>query len=210
MTAFFNRCRSCTAAGLAIIALTAMQTPAFARDVGAARVTIDMATGEFKAVATREIGQKPAPITSAVALRDGGFFILDLRLVLNKETKDEVTKMVDQGFTAEPSGCMPGAYGPLDMDDGLRYMVELNVENEKVGERKVRATIYPGNRSTHWTNDVFCEYPEGANGETAILRITGFFYVLHRKIDGGVDVQLRAITLTDQEIDSFSNLLDQE
>lgn len=111
--------------------------------------------------------------------------------------------MADQGYTAEPSGCAPRTYGPLDMEDGLRYFVSLSVPNKDADMENVRASIYPGNNTAHWANSVFWECRGGASDGTAVFRITRFFYVIHRQLADAVDIQLHAVDLPESEVDKL-------
>ena len=171
-----------------------------ARDFQVVSITVDPSTGQFDAKLDVGEGQPPYQMTSAREIANGIFTKIDLKVALTNETRELIQKMLDQGFTSEPSGCTPGAYGPLDMEDGLRYFFEIGLS---VGE-KVNATIYPGNRSTHWTNDVFCEYDAEAGADKSIFRLTGFYYVIHRELpEDTIDVQLRPVTLSNEEVETY-------
>lgn len=190
------------AAGL--VAALSWTGAAQARPFADTRMTLDIARGSSQAQVFLPGRDQPVVLRNATSIEDGAFTKLDLRIIVNRATTDQVQKMVDQGFTSEPSGCTPGQYGPLDMEDGLRYFFELDLResNRERLEQRVRGTIYPGNRSTHWTNDVFCEYDSELGETYAVLRITGFFFVIHRNLDDRVDVQLRPVTLTDDEFET--------
>lgn len=190
-----------TALRSAALALTAAATiaaaPAEARDFAVTDITLNLGNGEFDA--TLATAEGPYKFQSAREVKDGIFIKLDLAISLDSPaTAERLRKMVDQGFTDEPAGCLAPDFGPLDMEDGLRYFFETGS-----GAESVRATIYPGNRSTHWTNDVFCEYSEALGQSGAVFRLTGFFFVIHRNLPDGVDIQLRPVTLSADEVNAY-------
>ncbi len=191
-----------SAAAAALVVSVAAPLAAEARPFAITTMTLDIARGSSTAAVLLPGRDKAVKLTSATTIEDGAFTRIDLQIVLNAATADQVQKMVDQGFTSEPSGCAPGQYGPLDMEDGLRYFFEIDLRenNRQPLRERVRGTIYPGNRSTHWTNDVFCEYDSDLGDDYAVMRISGFFYVIHRNLGDRVDVQLRPVTLTDDEM----------
>lgn len=183
----------------AVAAAVLAASPAIARDFLDVTIELDKASGNFDASFVAAPGTAPQRLGSAKDIQDGVFVHLDLKVALNASNFEEVQKMVDQGFTSEPSGCQPLGWGPLDMEDGLRYFFAIELAGT---EETVRATIYPGNRSTHWYNDVFCEYSEAAGDDGAQFRLTGYFFVIHRQLSRNkVDIQLRPVTLKEEEID---------
>ena len=190
------------AAAMALAAGLTVPLAAQAREFVRTEMELDIATGESQSQIVLEEGADPVVLLSASDITDGAFTYLDLKVVLSEDTKNEVEKMVDQGFTAEPSGCAPGQYGPLDMEDGLRYFFDISVLNktDNPENERVRGTIYPGNRSTHWLNDVFCEHDSERGDDEAIMRVTGYYYVIHRNLRDAIDIQLRAVTLTEAEL----------
>ncbi|MEL7030608.1 MAG: hypothetical protein AAGL49_15690, partial [Pseudomonadota bacterium] len=127
------------------------------------------------------------PLTSAKDIRDGEFVNLNLRIILDDETEETVMKRLEQAFRSEPSGCSPDYYGPLEMEQGLQYYFDLTLlSNEVEGEiENVSGTIYPGDRSTQWANDAFCEYDEALGEDYAILHFSGYYFVIHRQTDDG-------------------------
>ncbi len=177
-------------------------TPALARDFNQTSMDFVGANVPPGAVRTARVNN-PELLSATENLADGTFTQLDLRIPVSADTAEEVRRMVDQGYASEPSGCAPGAYGPLDMENGLRYFFELDTIDENAGEA-ARVTVYAGDRATHWTNDVFCEYDANLGADAAVLRISGFFYVIHRNVPGGADIQLRAVTLTQEEIERYA------
>lgn len=178
-------------------------SPAMARDFS--RTSMDLFFGAEAAPGTvRTAGVNVDAFSDpARDLADRTFTELDIRIVLRSDNQEDVRRMVDQGYAAEPSGCAPGGYGPLDMEDGLRYFFDLDTATAEDAST-TRVTVYPGNRATHWTNDVFCEFDPGLGEDAAVLRISGFFYAIHRAVEGGVDVQLRAVTLTPDEVERYA------
>ena len=129
---------------------------------------------------------------------------MELRVKLpNREAENRLNRKVDESYEPEDSGCRAGFYGPLTMEDGLRYFFETTVPGEGGAADKVSAVIFPGNRSDHFSNDVFCEFDEALGDGGAVFRLTGFFYVIHRRTEAGWDVQLRAVQLTDQEVEKL-------
>lgn len=184
--------------GALALCAAALAAPAAseAREILETSITLDLGTGAFDAKLSQGPDKPPFELTSARQIADGAFVKLDMKVSLTAETRERLEKMVDQGFTSEPSGCEPGAFQPLDMEDGLRYFFDVGL----IGDERVRATIYPGNRSTHWANDVFCEY-DPKDADAAIFRLTGFFYVIHRQLPDAIDVQLRPITLSTAEVE---------
>ena len=193
------------AIGAALCFSACAPTEVQARDFFTTVMRIDLATGTARSQ-VYGVSANPVELSSARDIQDGAFTYLDLEFAL---TGEEVQKMVDQGFSSEPSGCVAGEFGPLDMEDGLRYFTELEGVAANTGEtpERVRITVYPGNRSTHWTNDVSCEYDEMAGGNAARLRISGYFFVIHRQLQDGVDVQLRAVTVTENETEGVQQQL---
>ena len=203
MMTFINR-RSHVATSLFAMAMTAVAALGFgqsaeARDIQITTIDLDLGTGEFSAELDLGPDQPPYQLQSAQEIKDGIFVKLDLQIKLTAEDRDKIEKMVDQGFTSEPSGCEPGAFGPLDMEDGLRYFFDIELQSAE----SVRATIYPGNRSTHWTNDVFCEFDPEAGENVAVFRLSGFYFVIHRNLREAVDIQLRPITLSPEEFEKY-------
>ncbi|MEL6279049.1 MAG: hypothetical protein AAFU68_11865 [Pseudomonadota bacterium] len=198
----FTRLPKFLTSGLAAIILAAgasfaLPSDAEARDFAVTDIVLNLANGEFDA--TLQTPDGPYKFQSAREVKDGIFIKLDLAIALNNAaTSERLRKMVDQGFTDEPAGCVAPNFGPLDMEDGLRYFFETGGSSERV-----TATIYPGNRSTHWTNDVFCEFNESLGAETAVFRLTGFFFVIHRNLKDGVDIQLRPVTLSADEVNTY-------
>lgn len=146
------------------------------------------------------------PLLSAKDIRDGEFVKLNLRIILDKETENTVMKRLEQAFRSEPSGCSPDYFGPLEMEVGLQYYFDLTLLSQKPGAdvEKVSGTIYPGERSTHWANDAFCEYDESLGEGYAVLRFSGYYFVIHRQTEGGTNIQLRPLTLTDSQVDSLT------
>lgn len=187
------------------LAMTCWPGAVHARHVADTILKVDLKDGSTQSSVDLFDGKGPRILTSASTIQDGIFTRLDLKLVLNDETKDEIRKMVDQGFTDEPSGCRPDEYGPLSMEDGLRYFFNVNVLTKTKTQfwENVSVTIYPGNRSAHWANDVSCEYDADLGVEQAILRFTGHYYVIHRKLKTGTDIQLRPVVLTPAEFDKL-------
>lgn len=190
------------AAATALTMTLAAPLAAQARPFAITNMTLNIAQGSSVATVLLPGREEEVKLTTATSIEDGAFTKIDLKIVLDSQTADDVQKMVDQGFTSEPSGCAPGQFGPLDMEDGLRYFFEIDLRenNRQPLRERVRGTIYPGNRSTHWTNDVFCEYDPALGDDYAVLRFTGFFFVIHRTLGDRVDIQLRPVTLTDAEI----------
>ncbi|MEO1329775.1 MAG: hypothetical protein AAFW46_08935 [Pseudomonadota bacterium] len=195
-----NRFRAGATALLAAAATTlALAGPAAARDFQEVTIALDLATGAFDASVV--IGGQTFPIESATQIQDGVFAKMDLSVALKDPAVAEgVRRRLESGFTDEPSGCTAGNYGPLDMEDGLRYFFET-----PTSEGRVLASFYPGNRSTHWANDAFCEYSEELGNGGAVLRITGYYFVIYRQIENAQYIQLRAVTLTPNETDALTN-----
>ena len=204
--ALSRRAAACVAA---LAAAAAASVSAQARDLPATFLTLDVAAGTSESQIYQVPYGDPVVLTSATTIIDGAFTYLDLSLILTGATTDLIQKMVDQGYSSEPSGCAPGVYAPLDMEDGLRYFFELGAVAARPGgpTERVRVTAYPGNRTTHWANDVSCEYSTERGDDTAVLRMTGYFYVIHRRLEDGTDIQLRAVVPTDEEVDAVSQLI---
>lgn len=167
-----------------------------------AQIRYDLATGAFDA-SVEEAPGKVAKLTSAAAIVDGAFVWLDLKIRVPKPPpgkRDPKAKSIDkvgaESFGPEPSGCTPGVYGELDMEDGLKYVFDFNVRSVKASEN-VSGSIYPGDRSTHWTNDVTCEFDGDAN--SAIFHMTGFYFVMHRTLKDKIDIQLRPVPLSPEQ-----------
>lgn len=137
-------------------------------------------------------------ITKPSEVQDRAFIKMDLKVIVDKISARQLLKIVDQGIDDEPSGCQPGKYDPLDMEDGLRYFFQVNS-----GNKQVRATIYPGERSRNPFNDVFCEYNKKLGEKKAVFRVRGFFFVRHSDIPGGIDIQLRPVRPTSEETEKY-------
>lgn len=187
--------------GLALCAFALAPAPASARDFVEANIVLDLGSDEFNAEFVTAGGS--SPLTSPRQIVDGAFTRLDLKVKLpNREAEDRLQRKVDESYEPEDSGCRAGVYSSLTMEDGLRYFFEVDVpstENQDQIE-KVSAVIFPGNRSDHFANDVFCEFDEALGDQGSVFHLTGFYYVIHRRTAAGWDVQLRAVRLTDEEI----------
>ena len=132
-------------------------------------------------------------------IEDKTFIELDLRVIVDDLSAKQISKIVDQGIDKEPSGCYPGKYDPMDMEDDLRYFFQV----AGVGDKQLRATIYPGERSRNPYNDVFCEYDPKLGPKKAIFRVRGFFFVRYSSLPLGADIQLRPIIPTPEEAEKF-------
>ena len=191
-----------TALGLGVIAAAA--SAAEAREFVGSQITLDLETGEFEASYTYK--GETAPLNSPRDIADGLFTRLDLKVALkNQAVADKLRRQVDESYTDEPSGCAGGVYAPLAMEGGLRYFFEVNVPSpdDAAKREQVSAVVFPGDRTDHFANDVFCEYSEDLGEEGAVFHLVGFFYVIHRKTQAGWDVQLRAVQLTPAEIEAI-------
>ncbi len=173
-----------------------------ARPFAVTELTIDLRDRSFQSSTLLPTRDQAVPIVEATSIADGGFTKLDLRVIIREDEDEAVQKMVDQSFRSEPSGCRAGYSGPLDMEDGLRYFFSLDLvtANGMPFEQKVNGTIYPGDRSLNWTNDVFCEFDADLGASAAVLRITGFYYIIQRQEQGSTNIQLRPVTLTEEEM----------
>ena len=129
-------------------------------------------------------------------LPDNVFARMDMRVIVDAETAPLVKKMVDQGFTDEPAGCLPGVYGPLDTDTGLRYFLDVLDRNP----RKLQFTFYPGEKATNWANSAYCEFDPELGEDFAVVRFTGFFHVRHRKLTKGQDIIFSAIPVSPEQV----------
>lgn len=175
----------------ALLAALAMAAPAEAQQRELQYVSIAYDVGEGVVVEEGSTINSPSQIAAETFVR------LDVRLILDEDSADSLVKTFD-GSTAppEPSGCTPGDYGPMAMERDLSY----SIVTPPVDGQSVRATIYPGERSEHWANDVFCEYDPKLGDAFAVAVISGFFYVRPRQRQDSVDVLLRAIVPTQTEM----------
>jgi len=139
--------------------------------------------------------------TDPRAIQDKTFIELDLKVIVDQVSSKQILKIVDQGIDSEPSGCEPGNFNPLDMEDGLRYFFQVGEISQK-NTPQIRATIYPGERSRNPYNDVFCEY-DPKQPKKAIFRVRGFFFVRHSRLPDGADIQIRPINPTADEAEKF-------
>ncbi len=190
----------------ASVAATAACAPsASALEFTEVELTLNLETQTSESQVTLPGRDFSVQLRSASDITDREFVDLDLRIIVDAETAPQIMKRLDQGFTSEDSGCDPTYYGPLAMEEGLKYFFDLTLlSNEPIAEREnVRGTIYPGDRSTHWANDVFCEYDAELGDDYAVLRFSGYFFVIHSKLKDAVDIQLRPLTLTDAQIDAL-------
>ncbi|MEM6536477.1 MAG: hypothetical protein AAF668_01970 [Pseudomonadota bacterium] len=169
-----------------------------------AKVVIDLLTDKATSEVTTLDGQVRT-LESARELTDGAFVKLDLRIVVNGEQQNAIVKRLDQGFRSEPAGCRPGAFGPMEMGEGLKYAFDLSAlsADKKQPIGGATGTIYPGARAVHWANEVFCEFDPALGEGAAVIRFNGFFYVIHRNTDAGLNVQMRALELTAGQIYEF-------
>ncbi len=136
------------------------------------------------------------------AIKDKTFIELDLKVIIDETSSKNIQAIVDQGINADISGCKPGSYDPLDMEDGLRYFFQITYDG-KTKKEQARATIYPGERSRNPYNDVFCEYDPKLGTTKAIFRVRGFFFVRHSTLPTGADIQIRPINPTPAEAETF-------
>lgn len=196
--------------GAAALGAAMLATPASARDFVQTYIDLDLQSQAFKAYYTLPGSTEENPLVSPRDIADGIFIRIDLKIKLADEASaKEVRRRVDDSYVdGESSGCgpeeaEPWRYGPLTMEDGLRYTFSVNVPaGDGSGAERITAVIFPGNRSDHFSNDVFCEYSEELGPTGGIFRLTGFYHVIHRRTQGGWDVQLRAVQLTPQEIEN--------
>lgn len=202
MFAIFTRSLSARLAGVGAAALMALSAglapaPAEAREFQKVSIELDLGTGEFDA--NVESSAYTGPIQSPAQIINGVFTELELRVVMRTPAIAEgLKRKLESGFTDEPSGCTAGNYGPLDMEDGLRYFLDVQTT-----EGQVIASFYPGNRSTHWANDAFCEFDESVGPGGAVFRLSGYYYVIHRQVENALSIQLRAVTLTPEETNAL-------
>lgn len=192
--------KTCGLGALALVLATSAAVPAAAQTRSFTTTNIDVNLATDTADVDTPGVVRTASVNVAI-VPDGTFQRLDMRIPLTEDTVDEVLRMSDQGYTAEPSRCAPGAYGPLDMEDGLRYFFE--VDGRGANADRYTVTVYAGNRTTHWANDVYCEFDPETGESGAVLRISGFFYAIHRRLSDSVNVQLRAVSLSPEEVDIY-------
>ncbi len=186
------------AAGAACLLAIVVANPASARTFQETKIELNLATNEFDASVT--IDGQTFPIQTPTQIVDGVFAKLDLSIALpNPSVAEQVKRRLETGFTEEPSGCRAGNYGPLDMEDGLRYFFEVQTQ-----DGAVLASIYPGNRTDHWANDAFCEYSDQLGQGGAVVRLTGYYFVIYRQVESAQYIQLRAVTLTPSETDALT------
>lgn len=176
------------------LALGALTAPASAQNVSDDRGIIPISITYD--VTNNTVVPEGSNIESPRQIAGETFIKLDLRLIVDQKSSDLLLKSFDGGYTTEPSGCAPGAYGPMAMETDLRY----SITTPPVDGLSVRATIYPGDRSVHWANDAFCEFDESLGEAYAVAHITGFYYVVPRRAADAVDVQLRALVPTQGEV----------
>lgn len=176
------------AVGAAALGVVAAPAVAQEREIIPINITYD--------VANNVVVDDGSNIQSPSQIAQETFVQLNLRLILNAQTSSVLQKSFDGGYTSEPSGCAPGDWGPMAMEKDLRY----TITTPPVDGTSVQATIYPGDRSVHWANDAFCEFDEELGEAYSVARITGFFFVLSRRMPGVVDVQLRAIAPSQGEV----------
>lgn len=170
-----------------------------AQELYEAQVTLDIVNQQ----ATPEIY---APLRNGVRekldlLPDNVFAKVDMRVIIDEDAASYIKKMVDQGFTDEPSGCGPGRYGPLDMHQGLRYFLDVIDRNP----RKIQFTFYPGDKTTNWANAVYCEYDETLGKDMAVARFTGFYHVRHRELPNGRDIIFTAFPVSPEQVVGVGN-----
>ena len=171
-----------------------------ARSIVNSQISLDLATG--KVDASFEFNGKTGKIDSPLDIAPNSFTKLDLKVRLkDNAVAERLMRKVDESYAPEPAGCRAGNYETLPMEDGLRYFFDVDAQTPE-GVQKVYAVIFPGDRSEHFANDVFCEFDKELGEDGAVFHLTGYFYVIHRKTAVGWDVQLRAIRLTDKEIET--------
>ena len=172
-----------------------------ARSIVNSTISLDLATGQFDA--KFEFGGRTGELKSPLDIAPNSFTKVDLKVKLkDNDVAEELMRKVDESYAPEPAGCRAGNYESLPMEDGLRYFFEVDAQTE-AGAEKVSAVIFPGNRSDHFANDVYCEFDKDLGPNGAVFHLTGYYYVIHRKTEVGWDVQLRAITLTDKEVETL-------
>lgn len=176
---------------LALAGLGASLSVASAQEFYDAKITINLIdnTGVMSVLAPAD---KDGARKSVDVIPDKIFAKVDMRVTLNEKTQGKILRMVDQGYTSEPSGCSLTSFGPMPMEDDLRYFVRYKGSHSGVMHR---ATIYPGNRSENWANNVYCEYDKSKAGISTV-RFEGYFYVMHRQFEGGLDVLFNAVPVT--------------
>lgn len=172
----------------------------FAQDIYEARVTINTVTKEAKP-------HIYGPLINGVRERidilpDNVFAKIDMSVIIDQNASGYIKKMVDQGFTDEPSGCAPGQYGPLDMGEGLRYFLDVSDLNP----RQFQFTFYPGEKSSNWANGAYCEYDAELGNEMAIVRFTGFYHVRHHQLEEGTDITFSAFPVSPEKVAEISAL----
>ena len=185
--------------GVVAITISSQFGSAVAQDFYQATVTLDI----IKKEATREIF---GPLRNGSrerleVLPDNVFAKVDLKILIDEETSSSIKKMVNQGFTDEPSGCAPGNYGPMDMHQGLRYFLDVLDKNPN----DIQFTVYPGDKTVNWANSVYCEYDNALGEELAIVRLSGFYHVRHRNLEDGLDVIFSAIPVSIDQVGNFVN-----
>ena len=185
--------------GAAVIIISSQLGSAVAQEFYQATVTLDIINQEAK----REIF---GPLRNGnrerlEILPDNVFAKIDMKILIDEETSSSIKKMVDQGFTDEPSGCAPGNYGPLDMHQGLRYFLDVLDKNPN----DIQFTVYPGNKINNWANSVYCEYDETLGEGMATVRLSGFYHVRHRNLENGLDVIFSAIPVSIDQVGNFVN-----
>ncbi len=175
-----------------------------ATEFGGVDILIDLPTNTAQGEVRRLDGER-RKVTRADEIVDGAFVKADVRIRVDDDSSGAVMKRLDQAFRSEPAGCAPGEYGALEMEAGLKYFFDLSplTQEQKRNFGRVSATLYPGDRATNWANDVFCEFDPDLGEKAAVLRFTGFFYVIHRKTGDGMNIQMRAVELTAGQIYEF-------
>lgn len=161
-------------------------------------IVVDLRNQTFEAAVFLPDGSA-IDLTSPRQVEDGAFALVDISVNLADDaTASEVAKIIDEGFEPELGVCNSASIGAMAMEDSVRYSFRLGQ-----GQEAVTATLFTGARSTHWANDFFCQYNEEIGPSGATMRVTGFFYVIHRQLAEGVDIQLRPVVPTDGEVEKF-------
>lgn len=204
MTSILNRIALPRVAGAALAAGLLAAPIAEARVFTDVDIVVDLKEQSFDAFLYTP-GSDRLELTSPKEVKDGVFTLIDIRLILRDDViAQELKKTIDEGFEPEVAPCNSAAIGAMAMEDGVRYSFKLGE-----GDQAVTATLFTGSRSTHWANDFFCQYDEAAGADGAAMRVVGFYYVIHRPLEEGVDIQLRPVVPTPQEVDAYLNLKQQ-
>lgn len=181
------------------ITFAVQSSKAVAQELYQAIVTLDIVNNE---VTPEVFGPLRDGVREELSiLPDNVFAKVDMRVIIDEATTEYISKMVDQGFTEEPSGCAPGRYGPMDMHQGLRYFLDVVDRNPK----QVQFSFYPGDKTTNWANSVYCEFDETLGDEKAVMRFTGFFHVRHRELPTGLDLIFSAFPVSPEQAAIFAN-----